>query len=104
MGLVNCQKNETERKWTKTRVLLARVSRHENGVFWKTEKKENCSILSQEKLQIDFRPIGLGELKLEPIPCNYAVFAMFACTQYFMCKKEESENLKNTKIVVNLKR
>ena len=89
MDLVNCQKRETEKKWTKPRVLLARVSRHENGIFWKTEKKEKCSILSQEKFQKKFIPIGYIELKLEPIPCNYAVFATFACTRYFMCKMIE---------------
>ena len=37
---MNCQKRETERKWTKTRFLLARISRHENGIFWKKEKNE----------------------------------------------------------------
>ena len=50
-----------------------------------------------------FTPIGYIELKLEPILCNNAVFAMFACTRYFMCKMIESENLENTKVVVNLK-
>ena len=104
MDIVNCQKRETEKKWTKPRVLLARVSRHENGILWKMGKKENCITLSQEKFQIKFESIGYMELKLEPIPCNNAVFATFACTQYFMCKMEESENLENTKIVVNLKR
>ena len=43
---MNCQKRETERKWTKTRVLFARISRHENDIFWKTEKNKNCSVLS----------------------------------------------------------
>ena len=38
MRLMNCQKRETERKWTKTRVLLARVSRHENDIFWKKKR------------------------------------------------------------------
>ena len=97
---MNCQKRETERKWTKTRVLLARVSRHGNDIFWKNEKKENCSILRQEKFQIKFTPIGYIELKLEPIPCNYAIFATFACTRYFMCKMIESKNLENTKILL----